>query len=352
MADAPLGDKKKTEGESENLKLRQDNEKVETAAKDSKVTRTPITEVEKKHRLLAYRPTHKATFIGIAVVVIILGVNAAVLGFLLKKEGANQKAISEKGVTISPATLSKLGVNDSQIGSSNEILTVDPNAQFNSKLTVGGDVSIGGQLHLNSTFNASGANISQLQAGNTTVNSLNINGNATASTLGVRGNFVVNGAAQFQNAVTVAQLLSVASSEAVTNNLSVGGELSASSVAAGSLALSGSIAVGGHILTSGAAPSAAVGSAAGSYGSVSVSGDDIAGTVYVSTGAGASSGLVAHITFHAGYTKTPVVVIAPLNAYAAFYVASVSASGFDIECSSAAALSPGAGYQINYLVEE
>lgn len=349
MANSSPGDNKKTDSvEAETLKTRSDSEKVAAEPKDSKVNRSEVTDKDKKRRLSAYRPTHKATFIGLAVVVAILAINAGILGFLLQKESATQKSIDQKGVTISPSTLSKLGVNDTQIGSSNEELVINPAAQFNSAITVAGDVSIGGQLHLNSTLNASNAALSQLQAGNTTVSAININGAATASTLSVRNNMAVNGGAQFQNTVTIAKLLSVEGSAAVASNLSVGGELSASNVAAGNLLISGILDIGGHVMTAGATPAISKGSAPGSTGSVSISGNDESGTIFVSAGNGAGSGEVAYVAFHSGYSTVPSVVISPVGGYAEFYIGSVSAGGFSV--SSALALS--GSYQINYIVEQ
>ena len=357
MANAPTADDKdkvsaNTGGaEAETLKPRGVEEKVETTPKDStKVSHSPVNEGERKHRLSAYRPTHKATFIGLGVVIAILGINAAVLGFLLKSEKSSTKVISAHGISISPAALSKLGVNDAQIGNSNEKLTVDPAAQFNSTLTVGGDVSIGGQLHLNSTLNATNANLSQVQAGSETVNSLNINGAATTSTLSVRNNIAVNGTAIFQNNVTIGQLLSVDSSAAVSNNLSVGGQLSAASIAGGSLVVSGTITLGSHVVTSGVAPVVSPGGALGSYGTASIYGDDSAGTINVSTGANATTGVAVYLSFHAAFAAPPVVVISPMGNYAQFYIANSTTTGFNIN--SASGLAIGSSYQINYLVEQ
>lgn len=354
MANAPDGENQdktkaqRSETEPETLKPRsEDVEKVETTPKDGKVTRSPVTDSERRHRLLAYRPTHKATFIGLAVVIVILGINAAVLGILLKN--SNSKAVITRGVSISPAVLSKLGVNDAQIGNSNEKLTVDPAAQFNSTVTVAGNVSVGGQLYLNSTLNVTNANLSQLQAGNATINTLNINGAATASTLSVRNNIAVNGTAIFQNDVTVGQLLSVDNNAAVSNNLSVGGQLSANSIASGSLVVSGVITLGSHVVTSGAAPSVSGGAALGSNGSVGIYGDDSAGTINIGVGSGSTYGLVVHLSFRAAFAATPVVVISPAGNYAEFYVANVTTGGFDVNVPIA--LTAG-GYQINYLVEQ
>lgn len=334
--------------EAETLKPRSETEKAEAHPNDGKVTHNQLTDSAKR-RSLAYRPSHKATFIGLGVIVAILAVNTVVLGFLIKS-GNNTQTIA-KGVSLSPATLSKLGVSDTQIGNSNEKLIVDPNAQFNSQLTVGGDVNIGGQLHLNSTLVASNADLSQVQAGSATANTLNINGSATASTLSVRGNMAVNGAVQFQNTVTIAQLLSVNSSAAIANNLSVGGELSTNNIATGNLVVSSLFEVGTHIITAGRTPSIGPGgSALGSYGTVSLSGNDIAGTIAVNVGTGSSGpGIVARVAFANQYQVSPVVVITPRDNYAEFYISNVTTSGFDIY--TANSLSPG-GYLIDYLAEQ
>ncbi len=354
MANVPLEDakdKSQVSNEPETLKERGDNSespaKVDSVSKDGKVTKTQVTDIERKHRLRSYRPTHKATFIGLGVVLVILGINAAILGFLIKKEGANSKAISSHGVSISPGVLSKLGVSDSQIGNSNEKLTIDPAAQFNSTLTVAGDAKIGGQLHLNSDLNATNANLSQVQVGSATINSVNINGNATASTLSVRNNVAVNGAAIFQNDVTVGQLLSVDSSAAISNNLSVGGQISANSLTVGTLTIAGTITVGSHIITTGSSPSVSVGSALGSNGTAGINGNDSAGIINLGVGNGPTGYLAVHVSFRSAYSLTPVVVISPLGNYANFYLSNLTSTGFDIDVPSN--LAPG-GYQITYIV--
>ena len=346
MAESNGGKNPSNEPEAETLKPRADGDGVEAQPKpDNKVAKHAVSEPEKHKRLRAYRPSHKATFIGLAVVIAILAINAGILTFLLKKSNASSTV--DKGVSISPGVLSKLGVNDSQFGSTNEKLIVGPAAQFNSTLTVAGNTSIGGQLKLNSTFNATGANISQLQAGNVTVNSINVNTSTTTSTLSTRGNFSVSGTAQFQNTVTVGQLLSVNGNVAVAKDLSVGGQITSSTIAANSLALSGSIQIGGHIITSGGTPNVGPGGALGSYGSVSVSGDDTAGTITFNVGAGSSSGAMARLAFSSAYSHTPVVVITPVGFSANLYITNATPYGFYVNAGSAL---PYGGYSVNYIV--
>ena len=343
-------DKNSNEPEAETLKPREGSSGVDAQSKpESKAAKHAINEPDKHKRRFAFRPSHKATFIGLVVVIAILAINAAVLTFLLKSESTKNKSLTDKGVSISPSTLSKLGVNDSQVGNSGEKLTVGPAAQFNSQLTVAGNVSIGGQLKLNSTFNATGANISQLQSSNITVNSINVNNNTTTSTLSTRGNLSVSGTAQFQNTLTVGQLLSVGNSAAIARNLSVGGNVTAGSISTGSLALSGSLQIGGHLITVGSTPSVGPGGALGSNGSVSISGNDSAGTVTFNTGVGTTSGTVAKVAFSSAYSRTPVIVITSIGASAYFYLSNVSSYGFYINVGST--LGYG-GYSIDYIVEQ
>lgn len=337
------------EPESEALKPRS-NDVTVAKIDEGGASHHALNASEKQHHLSAYRPSHKATFIGLGVVVIIIAINAIVLAFLLNSKNTKTNSINDKGVTISPAVLSKLGINNAQLGNSNEKLTVDPNAQFNSGLTVAGDVKIGGQLQLNSTFSASSAKFTQLQAGNTSLSSLNVNGDATESNLSLRGKLGVAGPASFQSSVSIGQILSVVNSAAIANNLSVGGEITANTIATNNLILSGTFVFGSHIQTSGYAPNAGPGgSALGNYGTVSISGDDAAGTVDINIGTNAQSGVLARVAFHTTYSSMPRIVITPVGVGADFYIVNPSTSGFEIAVNST--LPPG-GYAIDYIVEQ
>lgn len=337
------------EPEAETLKPTSEGAAVVKVDKDQ-VAHHVLDDKEKQRRKNTFRPSHKATFISLTVVIVILAINATALAFLLSSENAKNKALADKGVSISPAVLSKLGVNDSQIGSSNEQLTVDPNAQFNSGVTVAGNVKIGGQLHLNSTFSASSASLSQLQAGTTSLSALNVNGNSTASNLSLRGNLAVAGSTTFQNTVTVGQILTVDNSAAIANNLSVGGEITANTIATSNLILTGTFVFGSHIQTSGDPPSVGPGGTAlGQNGTVSINGDDAAGTVDINIGADSTGGLLARVAFHSTYSSMPRIVITPIGIGANFYITDPSVSGFNINVSNAL---PPNGYALDYIVEQ
>jgi hypothetical protein len=295
----------------------------------------------------AYRPSHKATFIGLSVVVAILAINVGVVMFVMKGQSKSSASVSQGEVTLSPAVLDTLGVSHSPVGSSGTELVVSPNSRFNGTLTVGSDVSIGGQLKLNSKFSASDANLAKLQAGDTQLDKVNINGDATVSNLNLRKDLTVLGLTRLQGPVTLSQLLTVNNNVNITGSLAVGGTLSARSFQASSLVSDTTLTIGGHVITRGSAPSVGPGSALGNNGTISISGNDAAGTVAANIGTGASSGIIAYVTFRQSYSATPHVVVTGVGSGNGSVYVNRSASGFSIGVSNS--LSPG-GYAFDYIV--
>ncbi len=334
--------------EAEVLKPRADDgTPTAEATPSSSLTAKPEPTKRLHHR--TYRPSHKATFIGLAAVVLILAVNASILGFVLRNKSKSGSAASQQ-VSISPAALSKVGVNASSIGDSGTVLVVSPDAQFNGKMTVASDVSIGGQLKLNSKFSASDATLTQLEAGNTSLSQLDVNGNTTLSNLSLRNGLGVKGAAQFQGAVTIGQLLTVNSNLNVVGNLAVGGILSTKTFSANSLTSTTTLSIGGHVITGGSSPSVGPGGAAlGSNGTISISGNDSAGVIAINIGTGAVGGTLVNVAFHAHYAIAPRVVVSPVGVAGSFYILNLTSSGFSVAVGSG--LPPG-GYAIDYIVEQ
>lgn len=312
---------------------------VATAVKASQAT--------SKRRRRTYRPSHKATFIGLAAVIAILVINVVILSFVLKGKSKNNSE-SDEQVTISKAALSKVGVNQSSLGDSGVVLTIGPNTQFNNKITVQGDVNIGGQLKLNSKFTASDATLTSLQAGKVSFSELNVSGDGTLNNLNLRNGLVVTGSTQLQGPVTINQLLTLNNSLLVVGNLSVGGTFAAKTFSATNLASTGTLSIGGHLITGGSSPSVAKGGGAlGSNGTVSISGNDTAGRIAVNVGVGASSGLIATVTFKTAFSSTPHVFISPVGVACTFYISSLSTTGFSV---SDGCNLPNGGFAVDYLV--
>jgi cytoskeletal protein CcmA (bactofilin family) len=314
---------------------------------DEKLKTDPaISNTKLKPRHNIYRPSHKATFIGLGVVVVILLINAGIIIFLMNIQSKNNSEVSIGGVKISPEVLQTLGVSRNTVGKTGSELVVNPDAKFTGSVTIGGDISIAGQLKMNSNLLANDASFTKLQAGDTSLGQLNVNGDATISNLTLRKNLTVAGSTNLQGPLVANQLVTIGNNMNVAGNLAVGGILSARSFEAGSLTSDTTLTIGGHIITRGSAPSVSKGSALSAVDTVSISGNDVSGTVAVNIGAGSRSGYLANISFVNQYSNTPhVVITADGPGVSDVYVFRTS-TGFSIGASSIAV----GGYSFDYIV--
>jgi hypothetical protein len=302
-------------------------------------TQTAVVTRSAKRKRAAYNPGHKGTFIGLAVVSTILVINAVGLWFLFQgQQEAEMKA--RESVTLSAESLSGLGVSRNNVGAEGVELTVNPDAKFGGTVTIAGDTNIAGKLSLNGEFSAPEGTFTDLQGGETAVESLNVNADVTATDLNLRGDLTVLGATRLQGQVTVSQLMTVNNNLNVAGSLSVGGSLAVKNFSVGDITISG------HLIVKGATPSVSAGSASGSNGTVSVSGNDTSGTVAVNIGTGAGGGTLVNLTFAKQYATTPHVVVTSVGRYVPFYI-NRSSTGFSIHTTSG--LSVG-GVAFDYVV--
>ena len=302
----------------------------------------------KKLKRGSYRPSHKATFIGAAVVAAILAINAGVIYFFIQKGSGGSDGLSNRSeVTLSAESLDKLGVSKNPVGTRGAELIIGPSTRFNSKVTIGSDISIAGKLNLNNTFVAQAASIAKLEGGDVNVQQIGVNGDATMTNANVRQTLSVAGAARIQGPVTLSQLLTVNNSINVAGNLAIGGTLSARNFQASSLTSDTTLTIGGHVLSRGAPPSLSPGGALGSGGTASMSGTDTAGTIAANVGVGASPGIVASITFRQPYSTTPRVIVTPVGSGPRDVYVNRSATGFSIGVGNS--MPPG-GWAFDYFV--
>jgi cytoskeletal protein CcmA (bactofilin family) len=342
MGDSPSSaDDKATETPAPEVLQPQTDTSAEPPAPESGPAPADKQAAPAKPRRITYRPSHKATFLGLGVVVAILAVNAGILFFLMRGQQTDDTQTNRETVTINTETLEKLGVNRGPVGNIGTELVVGPDSRFNGKVTVSSDVDVAGQLRLNNKLSAVDATLNRLQAGDTSVSSLTINGEGTASSLNLRNELNVVGAVRLQGAVTINNSLNVA------GNLTVGGALFAGTFQANSLTSGSTLTIGGHVVTRGAVPSVSTGSGLGSNGNATISGNDASGTVAVNVGTGAVSGSLATVTFRTAYGAVPHVVITPVGRAASSVYVTRSAAGFTIH--SGSALSVG-GYGFDYIV--
>ena len=295
---------------------------------------------------MTYRPSHRATFIGIAVVVGVLAINAGVIWFIIQSQN-QEKEVDRSSVTLSGEALSGLGVTRNDVGASAEELTIGPNTTFNGTITVAERASFGGALVLNDTLTGQSATFTQLNAGAVSLQSVNANGDLTATNVNVRQDLAVAGATRLQGAVTVGQILTVTGGLTVGGNVAVNGTLAVNNLQVNSLALNSSLTIGGRIISTGSAPNVGIGSGVGSNGTVSISGNDTAGTVVANIGVGGGNGTLIQVAFRNQYPATPRVIISPVGAAAPNAYVTRSAGGFTVVNSGA--LSPGS-YVFDYIV--
>lgn len=102
--------------------------------------------------------------------------------------------------------------------------------------------------------------------------------------------------------------------------------------------INGTLTVNGHIITANASGTTtiAAGAAACTTPTVSVAGNDTAGTITITTGTGcAAAGIMGTVTFSSAYATSPRISLTPGNANASGlqYYRGVSANTFTLETS-------------------
>src|SRR3989344_3280262 len=201
--------------------------------------------VGKKPRRGSHLPSHKATFIGLAVIITILAINVAILGFVIRKQDKDKDLFNKGQVSISSEDLNRLGINRTVIGDSGVELVVAPDAQFKGKVNISGDTTLSSPVVFNSKATGTDASFTQLQAGNTALQELNVNGKSSLSDLVIRKDLVVTGLTHLQGQSTFSQAVAINNSLSVTGNVVVGGQLSVSTFSVQN------IVIRSHIGTSG-----------------------------------------------------------------------------------------------------
>lgn len=196
---------------------------------------------------------------------------------------------------LSPQALKQLATSNTNIGSSNQLLTVQSNAIFTGQvlaqksLEVAGDLKVGGNLSLPRV----------VVSGTSQFGSVQVN-----QDLSVAGNAAIQGA------------LSINSSLSASGGGNFGGPISAPQVTANSLQLNGNLNLTHHISAGGGTPSISRGGAVGSGGSASLSGSDTAGSISINTGGSPPAGCFATVSFTQAFNATPHIIVTPIGSAA------------------------------------
>jgi hypothetical protein len=279
---------------------------------------------------LLHRANSLSGVIALLVAVLIAG---SVIGYFISPARKNVTAPQTIIQNLSASDIQKLTDLGANLGSTNQILTIAANTVFRSKVDVGTDLTVTGR------FNANGP---------VTLSQLNITGTTALSGLDVGSNLTVAGVTTLQKGLTITGLAAVNGGLNVSGSASVN-SLNATSISTQNISISGPITIG-HLITKGPTPGISPGSVGGG-GTVSISGNDTAGTIDINTGSSPSSDSLANITFRAAFSGAPRVILTATSfdsAAAQVYVTAAS-TGFAIHIRN---YLPGQIYSFDYIVTQ
>jgi cytoskeletal protein CcmA (bactofilin family) len=265
--------------------------------------------------------------------VVVAGIGVAV-GLGANYFKAAKPTPTPKVETLSADELKKLGDLSTSLGNSNQVLNIGTNTIFRGKIDVGSDLTVGGR------FNANGP---------VTLSQLNITGTTALTGLSVGSNLTVAGSTTLQKGLTVA------GGTAINGSLNVSGTatanaLNATSITVNTITISGPLTIA-HLRTQGAVPNVAAGSVGGG-GTVSLSGNDTAGTININTGSGPAAGVLATVTFKAAYSGGVHVIISPLTGASASLPAYVTRTSTGFQVRADGGVGAGTAYAFDYIVTQ
>jgi len=224
--------------------------------------------------------------------VVLIGVVVSVVSYLNSKK--TPKTPTANTQTLSADTLRQLANSDATIGDSGQTLTIQGNAVFSGQVLVRSDLNVAGTIKLGTQLSIPDLTVSNNSNLNTTqTNTLQVaQGSTFQGTVTIQHDLNVGGAAAFSSTVTIGQL--------TVTNLTMAGNAQ--------------LTVPNHIAFTGASPGRQFfPSVTGAGGSASINGSDTTGTINVNTGSGPTAGCFMTITFNRPFTKTPHVLVSPVN---------------------------------------
>lgn len=269
-------------------------------------------------------------YLMVFIVVIIAGVVVAVVANQVNNQN-ERSSLELSGQDLDQVALDELVAAESNIGTVDQTITVAANAIFEGKILVKDSLDVAGSINVGGPLSLPGITVA---------------GESSFEDVNVSNNLSILGSASIQ------QTLTVQGSATIGGGLSVGGTISAASISADSVEFTGDLQLTRHIDTGGGTPSISSSSAVGGGGTVSISGNDVSGTVTINTGGSPPAGIFAQITFRAAYNSTPRVQITPSNSAASMvdYYVSRNSNSFSIGTSSTPSASTT--YTFDYLIAE
>lgn len=264
------------------------------------------------------------------ILVVVLGV---IITFIVNRvnETNDPASLTFQGSELDQQSIDDLLKAEQNIGTVEQTLTVAANAIFNGKILVKSDLDVAGSIRVGGPLNLPGITV----AGTSDFDEVNVNNNLS-----------ILGSASIQ------QSLTVQGGANISGNVSVGGTISAGKISTEAMEFTGDLSLTKHIDTGGSVPRITSGTAVGSGGTVSISGNDIAGTVTANTGGVPPAGIMARVSFTRPYNSTPYVQVTPIGSASSTinYYVERDSSGFRIGTTSAP--SGSTTYKFDYFIVE
>jgi cytoskeletal protein CcmA (bactofilin family) len=231
-------------------------------------------------------------YVLVFIFILIVAAIATYASYRASKKSSTNPTISNQ--TLSASDLQKLEKNSTQIGTATQTLTIASNSIFNGQVLMKNGLDVAGTIQVGGSLSLPGITVS----GNSSFNNMQVGNN-----LSIAGNTAVQGT------------LSVQKSISVSGNATFGGVISAATLNVDQLTLNKDLQLNRHIDVGGLTPHASAGPAIGAGGTVSINGNDTAGTVNINFGSSpsANGGILANIYFVNSFNRTPYAVITPVG---------------------------------------
>ena len=284
----------------------------------------------KKENFIKRFITNVNPYLLVFAVIIIVGIVVIVVASRVNRD-TGRAAVEIEGQELDQGAIDELVAAESNIGTVDQTITIGANAIFEGKILVKDSLDVAGSINV---------------GGPLSLPSITVAGDGTFRDIDVSNNISIGGSANIQQALTVE------GGATINGGLSVGGTISAAAISADSVQFTGDLQLTRHIDTGGGTPGISRSNAVGGGGTVSISGNDVSGTVTINTGSSPPAGIFASISFRSAYNSTPRVQLTPSNSAASTinYYVTRNSSGFSVGSTSVPSASTT--YTYDYFITE
>lgn len=252
---------------------------------------------------------------------ILIIIVSLIIMFVAIQSGNDSQSSVVETQELTQEAIDELIGSDARVGDPKQLLTVESDSVFTGKVLIRDGLDVAGPIKVGGSLSLPGITVSGTSAFD----------EVTLNTLNVAGDVAVQGQLSVQSGLTV------------SGPVTFSGTFSAASFSIAKLTVDQDITVNRHIDAGGPTPGLSSGGAVGAGGTSTISGTDTGGTVTINVGSGASSGVLANVTFANPFSGIPHVVITPVAAQGSaiisgtqkFYLSSRTTSGFSIATSGA-----------------